>query len=313
MTLEPIRSFYRGIFRRRSLERDMQDEMAAHLEQAIERLTRRGLSSDDARELARREFGNVAFLQEQARDARGGRWLETLASDVRFAARHYARTPLTAITLVLVLSLGIGVNAALFALVQALTTRPAPGVPADDTLVRIRGTRFSRAEGRLLQRDLSMPEVQDLAARRETFASVAAYGFDQMMLDLGDGGDPRVLNGHYVTSNFFSTLGLRPALGPGLIVSGGSDTPGAELVAVVAHSFWLTDLNGDSAVVGRIVRVNDVPLRIAGVAPPRFTARCVVMAGRRSGSRSKHVPRSSVRQRMRWRTAIRRSYRRSPA
>jgi hypothetical protein len=70
--LESIRSFYRAFFRRRSLERDMQDEMAAHLEQAVERLTRRGLSSEAARELARREFGNVAFLQEQARDARGG-------------------------------------------------------------------------------------------------------------------------------------------------------------------------------------------------------------------------------------------------
>ena len=83
----PLRALYRVVFRRTQVERDMHEEMGAHLDQAVERLKRRGLSDAAAREAARREFGNVAYLQDEARDARGGQWLETLVRDVRFAFR----------------------------------------------------------------------------------------------------------------------------------------------------------------------------------------------------------------------------------
>ena len=116
-----IRARIRATLRRGALDREMRDEMALHLDQSTERLVA------EARDAARREFGNVALLQEHGRDARGARWLETLAADVRFAIRHFARTPLTAITLVLVLALGIGVNSAIFSFLQALTMRPAGG------------------------------------------------------------------------------------------------------------------------------------------------------------------------------------------
>jgi hypothetical protein len=103
-----IRSRLRAVFRRAAVDREMREEMALHIEQATERLMRRGLSEAEARDAARREFGNVAVLQEEARDARGARWIESCVADVRFALRHFARTPLTAVTLVLVLALGIG-------------------------------------------------------------------------------------------------------------------------------------------------------------------------------------------------------------
>ena len=247
----------------------MHEEMGAHLEQAIERFKRRGMSEADARVAARREFGNVAYLQEEARDARGGQWLETLGRDVRFAFRHFARTPLTATTLVLVLALGIGVNSALFSILQTLTMRPAPAVPADDALVRIRGIEVVRAEGRLLTRGISMPEIDDLASRRETFAAVAAYGIDEMMLDVGDGSDARAVRGHFVSPNFFGTLGVRPVIGPGLPAVRTDDVPGAELVAMISHKLW-EQLGADSATIGRVIRVSDVPVRIVGVAPPGF-------------------------------------------
>ena len=267
--MNPVRSLYRALFRRAAFEREMQDEMAAHLEQAVERLRHRGLSEAEARVAARREFGNVAYLQEESRDAHGGQWIETLVSDVRFAWRHFSRTPLTAITLVLVLSLGIGVNSALFSILQALTMRPAPGVPANDALVRIRGTKLIRADGRLQPRELSVPEVNDLASHRETFSAVAGWGMDQMMLDLTDGSDPRAVRGHFVTPNFFPTLGIRPVIGPGLPAGGTDDAPGAELALVIAHDLW-EQIGADTAVIGRVVRLNDVPVRIVGVAPPKF-------------------------------------------
>ena len=267
--LRPFRTLYRSVFRRAQIERDMQEEMTAHLEQAVERFKRRGLSDAAAREAARHEFGNVAYLQEESRDARGARWIESLTGDVRFAFRHFARTPITAITLVLVLSLGIGVNSALFSILQALTTRPAPAVPADDALVRIRGTTFARSEGMLRARALSMPEIDDLASRRETFAVVAGYAIDQVVLDAADGSELRPNGVHFVTPNYFSTLRVQPVIGPGLPAGGTDDAPGAELAAVISHLFW-EQLGGDSAIVGRIIRINDVPVRIAGVAPSGF-------------------------------------------
>ena len=157
--MSAIRARLRALFRRGAVEREMHDEMARHLEEATRRFVRRGMSAAEARDAARREFGNVAYLQEESRDARGGRWIESLLGDVRFAFRHFARTPLTTITLVLVLSLGIGVNSALFSILQSVTMRPAPGVPSDDALVRVRGTTFSRTEGELRARGFSMLEL----------------------------------------------------------------------------------------------------------------------------------------------------------
>ena len=243
--------------------------MERHLQQSTERLMRRGVSEADARDAARREFGNVALLQEEARDARGARWIESFAADVKFAMRHFARTPLTAITLVLVLALGIGVNSAIFSFMQLLTMRAAPAVAVDDALVRIRGIVRARSQGRPRPRDFSVPELNAIVARSETFSSVAGWAADQMVLDLGDGNDPRVRRGHFVTPNYFATLGVRPALGPGLPAARTDDAPGAELVVVIAHQLR-DELGGDTAVIGRVVRVNGVPVRIVGVAPPRF-------------------------------------------
>src|SRR5262245_21002722 len=121
----------RSVLLRRRLEREMQEEMRAHLERSTERLEARGLSSDEARRAARREFGNVEYLQEHARDARGGGWVDSIIADARFAFRHYARTPLSTITMLALLAIGIGVNAALFTFMSALMTQPAPGITRD--------------------------------------------------------------------------------------------------------------------------------------------------------------------------------------
>jgi predicted permease len=267
--LSAIRAHLRVIFRRGTVDREMREEMALHLEHATERFMRRGLSETEARDAARREFGNVAVLHEEARDVRGARWIESCLADVRFALRHFARTPLTALTLVLVLALGIGVNSALFSILQALTMRPAPGVPDDAALVRVRGIVVSRADGRLQPRLFSGPEVNDLATRREAFSAVAAYARHEMVLDLNDGTDARPVAAHFVTPNYFATLGLRSIIGPGLPTTATDDAPGAELVVVIAHLLW-EQAGADTAMIGRIVRLNGVPVRVVGVAPPKF-------------------------------------------
>ena len=264
-----VRARLRAIARSRTLDREMREEMAAHLQQSTQRFMHRGLSEADARNAARREFGNVAVLQEQARDARGARWIESCVGDIRFAMRYFSRTPLTTVTLVLVLALGIGVNSAIFSFIQLLTLRPPPAVAASDALVRVRGIVRWREEGHFGPRNFSVPELNAIAARHETFASVAGWAADQMVLDAGDGHEPRALRGHFVTPSYFSTLGVRSEIGPGLPSVRTNDVPGAELVAVIAHWLW-EQLGADTTVIGRVVRINGVAVRIVGVAPPRF-------------------------------------------
>src|SRR6476660_7308793 len=110
---------------RARLEREMHEEMQEHIAQATERFRARGLSDGDALIAARREFGNVGVLQEQARDARGARWIESVQGDLRHALRHFARSPFLTATILVTLTLGIGVSSAGFSILSAVLTRPA--------------------------------------------------------------------------------------------------------------------------------------------------------------------------------------------
>src|SRR5881392_2786357 len=109
-----IRHWFRALVRRSTLEREMRDEMQLHLDRQTDLLVSRGMTRADARIAARREFGNVGVLQEDVRDARPMRWLDSVAADIRFAFRFFARKPLSSATIVLVLELGIAGYAAVF-------------------------------------------------------------------------------------------------------------------------------------------------------------------------------------------------------
>ena len=135
-----VQHWFRAILRRSALEREMHDEMQLHLDRQTELLVTRGMTRTDARLAARREFGNVGVHQEDARDARPARWIDSVGADVRFAFRFFARKPLSSATIVLALAFGIGGSAALFSFVQSAIMRPLPGVPRDVPLVLVLGT-----------------------------------------------------------------------------------------------------------------------------------------------------------------------------
>ena len=149
----------------------MQEEMAAHLAQATERFVARGMSRADAFRAAGREFGSVGVIQEDARDARGGQWIDGMRRDLRYAFRYFRRMPLTAVTIVLTLALGIGFSTAGFSILHGILRRPAPGVPDDPALVKIRGISSERP----FARKLSYPELGAYAALTDKFSSVAGW------------------------------------------------------------------------------------------------------------------------------------------
>src|SRR5688500_9552682 len=132
-------------------------EMAEHIGRAAHRLVTRGLSPDDARNAAVREFGNVTYHKEEGRQARGTRWLDALAADSRFAIRHFLRNPGATVTMLVVLAIGMSFSTGLFSLMHAYATQRPPGVTSDRDLVRIRGWQqtpgYDRSGLRLLSRE----------------------------------------------------------------------------------------------------------------------------------------------------------------
>lgn len=261
-----LRGWLRALLRHGRLEREMREEMQFHLDHATERLMARGLDAVEARAAAAREFGNVAVLQEEARDARGARWVGALAGDLRFAFRYFARHKATTAIIVAVLALGTGANTLIFSTFQAYFLRPAPAVPANDAHVRIWAQERPTRSARWDERRFSQPELGALAARRDIFTDVAAWTEDEAILG-GDSTFARSIGAQFVTPNFFGVLGVRLVAGQGFR-RGIGDTP--DMTAVMSYSM-AAQLYGDAAAaVGRRILVNEVPVYVVGVAPPRF-------------------------------------------
>jgi predicted permease len=261
-----IRKRVRAAAARSRLERDMQEEMRGHIAQAAERFRSRGMSEADALVAARREFGNVGVLQEQARDARGARWIESVLGDLRHALRQYARSPLLAATIVLTLTLGIGVSSAAFSLIAGAVSRPTPGIPADPSLVTIRGIGVN--DGRAYARNVSYPELMDVAGLSE-FREVAGWVSSLAVVE-ADGKDVEMARVQYVTPNLFRTLGVSLIAGPGFVQRDMREHDSPEMSAVVSRSFAVAEFGVVENAIGKTMRVNGANVRIVGVAPPRF-------------------------------------------
>ena len=260
----------RSVVFRRRLEREMREEMAGHVERATARLEARGLSPDAARRQALREFGNVTWLQEEARFARGTRWLDELAADVRFALRQYGRKPVATGVIFVVLAAGMAISTLLFSYVHSYAVRPPPAVPLEADLVRLRGSQDAGVYGRGI-RTFSARELLEYEGLTDHFRAVAGWTRGMVPVDAGDEPELRGLAADvtFVTPDYFAVLGVRPRLGrdfTGL----DPDDPGGATVAVIGHRAWMTLFGGRPDVVGSTVSAAGVPVTIVGVAPPDF-------------------------------------------
>lgn len=261
------RAWLRAILQRGRMDREMNEEMRAHIAQAADRYLARGMTKDAAWFAARQEFGHVGTLQNHGREARGGLGVESVFADVRYAIRHFARTPLSTFTMVLTLALGVGFSSAVFSVLSGIFTRPAPGVPRDDALVKIRGISntppFSRA--------ISYPELTAYAAQRDAFESVVGWATSGVVLDLGNQKEAvRAASAQFVTPNYFTTLGVRITQGRAFGETRFGTLNPPELTTVISEAF-AAELFGEAQLtIGRQVRVNDVPVTIVGIAPPKF-------------------------------------------
>jgi predicted permease len=250
----------RWLFRRSQAEADMAEEMRFHLEQRMAENLADGLSPDEARNAAQRQFGNLASLQEQAREARGWRWADELPKDLSFAIRQLRKAPGFATVAILTLALGIGANTAIFSAIDAVLLRPQP-YPESGRLVNV----FERLPGGE-KNPVSGSAFIDWRDHQKTFEGLFLYSYDA--LDLTGLGEPEKINALSVTSAFDRVLGVTPLLGRGF-KPGDDQVGGQNNVVILTERFWRTRLGAAPGILGQTLRLDGVPHEIVGVMPDR--------------------------------------------
>jgi predicted permease len=234
-------------------DEDFQREIEAHLALETDRLIADGLPADEARDGARRAFGNVAAATERYHESRRPMWLIDLGRDVRYGVRLLARNPGFTLVAVITLALGIGANTAIFSIINSVMLRPLP-VRDPSRLAVVGGI------GR------GFPAWQWLQREAGRFDGVAAWGPSQF--DLSSGGETHWVDGLWASGSFFDTLGVPAVLGRTLIKS--DDTRGAQAVTVISYAFWQREFGGAGDVIGRSLPINRTDFTIVGVTPPGF-------------------------------------------
>jgi predicted permease len=247
------------MFRRNKLDEELDDELRAHLEFAAEENRKRGMSEEEARRAAMREFGGVTQVREKVRLREGLPFFENLRRDVGYALRQMRKSPGFAMVVVLTLALGIGANASVFSVLNAVLLKPL-GLTNEHRLVRIASVKNGNPIGP------SPPDMKDFAAQNHTFEKMAVY--DQWRKNVSTsagGGDAEEIVVGQAPAEFFESLGVEPVLGRLFTAQEGE--PGRNHVALITESFWRSRYQRDSRVLGRTLTINDLAYTIVGVVP----------------------------------------------
>jgi predicted permease len=252
---------------REKMDRELEEEMRFHQEMKERENLRNGLSPEDARDEARRKFGNGTRLRETSREVWGFISVETLVRDIRFGLRTLLKQPVFTLIALVSLSFGIGANTAIFSLLNTATLRPLP-IDRPGELVALNSASH-------FMPTVSYPNYKDFRDRNEVFSGLIGYSYAQLNLS-HDGVNER-LWGYLVTGNYFDVLGVRPALGR-LISTEDDRLAGASPVAVLSYESWQKRFGGGVDVIGKNVIVNNGDYTIIGVAPRGFFGTEVITA-----------------------------------
>ncbi len=257
-----LRLRLRSLFRGRSVERELTEELRYHLERLIDDQIAAGASPDDARYAALREMGAMEQRKEECRDARGLRLIDAVRSDLRYSVRQLRKYPVFTAAAVLTIAVGIGPNATMATVISSVF-RPLPVADADRLTVL--ATTLS-ANPRIWQR-LAYPDLQDYRAADGPFSDMAAWELRPVGLTVDAQTDRLIAT--VVSGNYFSTLRLDPAAGR-LILPSDGELGGTQPIAVLSHSYWTRRFGASTSIVGREVRIDGRPFTVVGVAPENF-------------------------------------------
>ena len=248
-----------GVFGRARQERELAEELEAHVQMHVDDAVRAGMAPDEARREALRKLGGFDTTRELVRDRRRVPFLESALRDLRFAVRSLRKSPgFTAVTIA-TLALGIGANTAIFTIVHAVMLARLP-FQEPDRVVVVWETNVQRPGRSNVVGPANFLRWQ---ARATVFRSMSA--FYDFRTSLTGSGEPEELVAQAVTPDFFATLGVSPLLGRTFTPDEGPD--GRDSVAILSHALWQRRFGGDPEVVGRSIVLNRRPFTVIGVMP----------------------------------------------
>jgi predicted permease len=254
-----LRSFFHPV----QVEQEMQEELREHLARQIAENIAKGMSSEEARRSAMRALGEVAQIEQQCRDARGGNFLQDLFQDLHYGLRQLRRNKGFSALAILCLTLGIGANAAVFSWLEGILFRPYPAVAHQERLFAVAAT----VKGESTPDLLSWPDFIDL--RRNCSLCEDSFVSKVTGSTLNNGDHAEVITGSIVSANYFDAIGVYPILGRGFDPA---DDVGrnSRAVVVISNRMWRDRFKGDEEIIGKALRLKNVPHTIIGVAPEGF-------------------------------------------
>lgn len=247
------------LLRRDEVDRDAADEVRHYLEEAEADLVARGHTREEARRIARLQYGDELAAREDLRSFGWEGWVESLASDLRLSVRSLRRTPGFTLVVVLTLGLGVGAATAILSAVRPVLFEPL-SYPHQERIISIADV----GDGGPVP--TTFGTYTEIDRRSRVFESLSV--FQPWQPTLTGGAEPERLEGQSVSAAYFDVLGVRPAVGAGFDPS--EDRPGGAHVVVLSDALWRVRFGGDPSVVGRLVHLDGDPYTVVGVMPRDF-------------------------------------------
>ncbi len=255
--------WYQRFFRRDLAEKELDAELRFHLEKQIEQNIAQGMNSEDARRRARLEFGGLDQVKEECRSVGASHFIETLIQDIRYGLRQLRRNPGFTAVSVLTLALGIGVNTAVFSVIDAVLLR---SLPYKDPSQLVWPT-FQNPKSDLHSSAVPHPTYFAWRDQNDVFSGIAATHFTGEFTLTGKG-TPERIQGRSVSANFFSVLGVE--LLRGRSFTSDEDRPGGPCAAILSYALWQSRYAGDPRILGRPIILDDKDYSVVGVLPASF-------------------------------------------
>ena len=260
-----LRAFWNHVFRRKQLDRDLDEELQAYLELVSAERVQAGVDPEEAHRYARRQTGGIDQVIQNVRDVRAGVWLDRLVQDVQYGVRTLAKNPTFSLVAVGTLALGIGANTAMFSLLDQVVLRLLPvSHPEQLVIVRETGNHYGNTYG---VNTISWPMFEDLRDNNQVFSGM--FCRFPATVTLGDRDRAGQISAELVSGSYFSILSVGAALGR-TIAPDDDAVPDSKPVVVLSYSFWRSYFNSDRTIVGRIIALNNNAMTVIGVAQPGF-------------------------------------------
>jgi predicted permease len=256
---------WRGIFRRTRADDELSEEMELYLAEEMEENLARGMTAAEARRRAYVKLGNRQVVRERLWRQNTVGLLDGLWRDLRYAARTLSRSPGFTVVSVLVMTLGIGANVALFTVVRSVLMKPLP-FREPEQLIRL---YEQSSDVRFSYNNVAGGIYDAWKTESRSFSSLAIFvsGFGYSLSEAG-GGLPEKVNSGLCSSDFFPTLGVEPALGRGFTAN--DDRPGANATVILSWGLWKRRFGGDPGILNRTIDLDAKPYAVIGVMPAWF-------------------------------------------